>query len=593
MPPKLGLRDGARVSCPHGDDNLLGFVERVNKRTIRVLFDGEKKSRSIDKKPGYYKVIAGGKKPVAKVRKAPQPPPHKKSGPEKEAERASLAAAAGGGRRRDRRRGREAELEILCPDCEGPTTDQQAGIERICGKCDANLVAGERIHTCKDGNCDEDICHFCATGQQRPKKKKKASMVEGDSGSDSDGAEALEQVVPAPDQRGAAFDGVPKERKGETVQERRTREKAEVTARQKQRIINAKSKGLRPILKEAAMTELNKDSSYPWLVKIPSASFGGVMTPYIDDDGYGIRFYEAVDINACDTSGLRRSFRRFQEVHLKDGVLERLGFGDYRGNSKFVVQWASLEFEDSKPVGEARVWVSFWEHINKKVNKITNACLMLSNADIDAGSTFVHPFKAEDTHLVAHTRRGWSLTLLEHLKTLKRKPQAAAPETGEDVAKVIVEQDVIPIDEDESASVRALQISADAKRARELKAAEHNTRFKFKNSEAGKEVEAQKRADEQKEADARKLAEHGTLVAELASTKQNLKGQHTKRCFAFFLHAPLLMFDLACCRRCPNGEEYGAVGEKKAGGSQHRLACRTERSQDIKVEAAANIEENA
>ena len=569
------------MSCPHGDENLLGFVKRVNKRTIRVLFDGEKKPRSIDLKPGYYTVVAGGKTPVAKVPKPPRPPPHNKSGPELEAEDASLAAAAGGGRRRDRRRGREAEPEIVCPDCEGPTTDQQAGIERICGKCEANLVAGERIHTCKDGNCDEDICHFCATGQQRPKKKKKDSVVEGDS--DALGAEVIEQVVPAPapapapapDQRGAAFDGVPKERKGESVQERRTREKAEVTARQKQRIINAKSKGLRPILKEAAMTELNKDSSYPWLVTIPSASFGGVMTPYIDDDGYGIRFYEAVDINACDTSGLRRPLRRFQEVHLKDGVLERLGLGDYRGNRKFVVQWASLEFEDSKPVGQARVWVSFWEHINKKVNKITNTCLMLSNADIDAGSTFVHPFKAEDTHLVAHTRRGWSLTLLEHLKTLKRKPQAAAPETGEvaeDIVEDIVEQAVIPIDQDESASVRALQISADAKKARELEAAEHNTRFKFKHSQAGKEVEAQKRADEQKEADAQKLAEHGTLVAELASAKQNLKGQHTKRCFAFFLHAPLLMFDLACCRRCPNGEEYGAVGENKAGDIQQSLA---------------------
>jgi hypothetical protein len=72
MPPKL--RAGARVSCRHGDENLLGFVERVNLRTIRVLFDGEDKPRSIKKKPGFYKVIAGGKKVVAKVTKKPTKP---------------------------------------------------------------------------------------------------------------------------------------------------------------------------------------------------------------------------------------------------------------------------------------------------------------------------------------------------------------------------------------------------------------------------------------------------------------------------------------------------------------------------------------
>jgi hypothetical protein len=410
------------------------------------------------------------------------------------------------GGRRGGRRGAPAPA-VKCKKCKGPTIDQTAAKGKTCVKCKVDIVQWERIHTCKDRNCGTNICHYCASGQKRPKKKKHAEIQK----------EAVPEVELDP--RGAAFDGVPKKKKNETVQERRTRERREVTARQKQRILDAQTHGLGPILKEDKITDLNKSYSYLWKEAVPSACFGGVMTPYVRDDSSGVRFYEAADINACDPAGIRRSFRRFQELHLKDGVLERLGLGDYRGNNIFVVQWISLRYEAGKPVGGAVIWVSFWEHINKQKNKISNTCMMLTNTDIDATSDHVHPFKAEDTHLVAHTRRGWALKLNEYLQSIRPK-EVIVEQVEPDVVIDMMEEKE---DQDESASVRALKAAADKKKADEAAAA-HQTRLKFKNSQAGKEVAAAKAAKEKEIEVARKAREYDDLVATLASVRQNLTG---------------------------------------------------------------------
>ena len=47
------------MCCPHGEDKLCGKIERVNAKSIRVLFDGESESRLIKRKPGYFTVIPG------------------------------------------------------------------------------------------------------------------------------------------------------------------------------------------------------------------------------------------------------------------------------------------------------------------------------------------------------------------------------------------------------------------------------------------------------------------------------------------------------------------------------------------------------
>jgi len=415
---------------------------------------------------------------------------------------------------RSRRRGAPAPV-VRCKKCKGPTTDQQASKNHTCVKCKSPIIEWERIHTCTDRNCGTDICHFCVSGQKRPRKKRRA-VVE-------------KEVVPDAelDPRGAAFDGVPKLKANETVQERRTRERQEVTAQQKQRVLNAKSNGLGPILKEDKITDLNKSHSYLWKEAVDSACFGGVMTPFIDDNGDGLRFYEAADINACDPSGNRRAIRRFQEVHIKEGVLERLELEDYKGKHLYVVQWLSLRYKAGKPVGDAVIWVSFWEHINKTKNKISNVCLMLTNADIDAAADHVHPFKAEDTHLVAHTRRGWSLKLQEYLPSIQTTEKAVVPD-------VIKEPEVIDADPDESASVRALKAADELRKAAEAEAL-HNTRLKFKNSDAGKEVEALKAAELKAAEDARKIEAYDALKEKLASVELNLSGV-CENVFAHIFH---------------------------------------------------------
>ena len=61
-----------------------------------------------------------------------------------------------------------------------------------------------------------------------------------------------------PDQRGAAFDGVPKNKNKETDVERIRRERLELKAREKQRIINARTNGLSISLDADKINDDNK-----------------------------------------------------------------------------------------------------------------------------------------------------------------------------------------------------------------------------------------------------------------------------------------------------------------------------------------------
>lgn len=92
------------------------------------------------------------------------------------------------------------------------------------------------------------------------------------------------------DPRGLAFDGVSNKKKTESVQERHTMERGEVMARQKRRILAAQSNGLGPILYECAINDLNRDHSYLWKLKTSSATFGGIMAPWVDEDRYSYIF---------------------------------------------------------------------------------------------------------------------------------------------------------------------------------------------------------------------------------------------------------------------------------------------------------------
>ena len=50
------------MRCPHGKNKFCGVIERVNVKSIRVLFDGEDKSGLIKRCRGFFKTISGQEK---------------------------------------------------------------------------------------------------------------------------------------------------------------------------------------------------------------------------------------------------------------------------------------------------------------------------------------------------------------------------------------------------------------------------------------------------------------------------------------------------------------------------------------------------
>jgi len=132
------------------------------------------------------------------------------------------------------------------------------------------------------------------------------------------------------------------------------REQQEVTARQKQQIIDAKTNGIPNILPAGDISETSKPGTLAECGRIPSALLGGQMTPYINDSGSGCRIYEGVDVNAYDESGVRRSYRRFQRLFPKEGIIPAI----YKGNNHFVMQWAMVPEVNGEPVNQVYIWVS-------------------------------------------------------------------------------------------------------------------------------------------------------------------------------------------------------------------------------------------
>ena len=238
-------------------------------------------------------------------------------------------------------RGKKKPLQVKCRRCKGSTCDQLCGKKVTCDVCKTKLTEGERVFTCK-GRCNFDKCYFCASGEKRP-------VIVASEDEDEDEEEEIED-----DPRGEAYDSVPKKKNNETDQERRTREKAEITASQKQRIINAKTNGLPPIFAEDKVTEFTKKGFYPLVDCISSATLGGIMTPFINEDGNGAKVYEAADVNAADPSGVRCSFRRFQRVFLRDTVLP----DDYKGRKHFFVQWVMVRVTNGKLEDQVVLWIS-------------------------------------------------------------------------------------------------------------------------------------------------------------------------------------------------------------------------------------------
>ena len=320
-------------------------------------------------------------------------------------------------RTRRTRRGATPVPPVRCriSTCKGETCDNFAATGYVCHRCKMTLDEGDRVYTCKRRRCKKHQCHFCVSGEARPAVADSDDNSEDDSEGECDGA--------APDIRGMACDGVPKRKTNETDVERLRRERLEVKATAKQRIINAKTNGLSRLCKldDIGFADRGKE---PILVTTPSAKYGGVLAPYVNDAGDGIKCYSCADVNAADPSGRRWGFRRFQEVFPEDEVVPAA----YRGCNIFVLLWVGLAFKKGDPVGHAMFFVCAWEHITKKANKVKPFCLVLRASDFKSVAKWVNPAKAENTHLHAFTRKAWGNQMLVTLPKFQGSHVAAAAE---------------------------------------------------------------------------------------------------------------------------------------------------------------------
>jgi hypothetical protein len=154
------------------------------------------------------------------------------------------------------------------------------------------------------------------------------------------------------------------------------------------------------------------------------------MTPFLDEDGNGARMYEGADVNAGDPSGNRWKYRRYQRVFLKAGVIPDV----YKGNNHFVIQWIHVtERTGRKQEDQVKLWVSMWEHVTKGKCGVSNQAFLVLPSDVESVQDYLCPFVSERTHMVAHSRRGWSLAFAAWQKKQAWVIEGIQDEDDEDV----------------------------------------------------------------------------------------------------------------------------------------------------------------
>ena len=296
------------------------------------------------------------------------------------------------------RSSRSKKNVVKCPrvTCRKECTDGYSGKDDTCKKCKLVVPEGERMFKCKTKKCKFKKCVYCVTGEARPVPESNDEVVE---------EEEEEEIITA-DPRGKAFEKVPKEKNNETDQETRARERLEITARQAQRVMDAKTNGVPGIMKKADFLSTTKVGTLAQCGQIPTAVLGGIMTPFLDEAGNGARMYEGADVNAGDPSGNRWKYRRYQRIFLKEGVIPET----YKGNNHFVIQWIHVtERTGRKQDDQVQLWVSRWEHVTKGKCGVLNQAFLILPSDVESVQDYLCPFMPEHTHMVAHSRRGWSL----------------------------------------------------------------------------------------------------------------------------------------------------------------------------------------
>lgn len=249
---------GKRVECLYeGNKWRKGKVVRSNVKTFWVLFDDDNAEDKICDKPGHW--------------------------------RPALEAAP-------TRRRRQA-AKVKCGKCKKDCKDMYAGNGYACGKCKHTINYGDPVDQCTE--CEWYQCTFCKTGEDRPVPV--AEQEVPDEEDIADETDATAKIV------AGKSTGVPKKKAKETPRETQVREAAYVRQREKDRILNAQTRGLPGIHKMDRAYPPVPHDAYPWIASHTGFVVGGKFVPIIypsQAEGHGYILYEAADYTAAHPSGM-------------------------------------------------------------------------------------------------------------------------------------------------------------------------------------------------------------------------------------------------------------------------------------------------
>ena len=484
------------MSCRHGDENLLGFVKRVNNHTFRVHFDGEDRPRSIQKKPGFYKVIAGGKKEVAKVTKVTKKPKTKPTNPQ------SPSAHVG-------RRSKAKPVTCGKGRCKQTCRDMFAGNGVSCGRCEHTIPYGDPVDMCT--KCRWYQCVFCKTGEERPRTVAEQEVAEEDV--------PPPEVDPTADVIAGKTTGVPKKKAMVSPRETQAREEAYARQREKDRILAAKARGIPGIFNVDQVYPAVPRDSYPLVKEKFGYVVGGKAVPHMYppmEEGNGVFLYQAVDFTAAHPSGLRKSFRRGMRIWATDDQYP----DKYRPSNNdwsLIVLHVCVECHGGKLRGYPTIHAAPWAELNRVRNGVSRLVLDLEPQHIKQQELHICPLIEEDTHhcdFTNTTHTDFVDNLLERLKTANELADQEGPHIevigsfGEERKEEKEEEEA----EEKKAEVKAAEEVASTKRKRE---------HTMPNDVLGSLGEERKEEEEKEEEE----AEVKAAAEEVASPKR--KREHT------------------------------------------------------------------
>ena len=208
-----------------------------------------------------------------------------------------------------RGRGRKKAVQ-KCKECKSPCRNQTTPKGLVCDVCNQPIKAWSQAWHCLAANCGWDRHVQCPPKPKRAAKKKPPAKIVEEQGDETAG------------QNMQHMDGVPKQKRAETTQERLHRESCTEAALNKLRLWDAKKAKLPPIVRKELITELTPKGHYvrmaPQEINDEGWQCGNVVgldMPVLKN-GSGWCLYSALDVSACHPSGKTSSYRHHQRVWL-------------------------------------------------------------------------------------------------------------------------------------------------------------------------------------------------------------------------------------------------------------------------------------